>query len=82
MIETQSNSESTSVWDYKPGWCQPWSIILAGLTIISASWLILHTIWITLGVSVLITVWWVYFLILYPKAFADYITSQKVKSQN
>ncbi|WP_319420591.1 DUF6737 family protein [Pleurocapsa sp. FMAR1] len=76
MIETQSNSESTSVWDHKPSWCQPWSIILAGLTIISASWLVLHTIWITAGVSILITVWWVYFLILYPKAFADYIISQ------
>ena len=80
MIETQSNSKSTNVWDYKPGWCQPWSIILAGLTIILASWLILHTVWITVGVSMLITVWWVYFLILYPQAFAKYIASQEAKS--
>ncbi len=76
MIE-KSNAKSTNVWDYKPGWCQPWSIILAGLTIISASWLILHIVWITVGVSMLITVWWVYFLILYPQAFAKYIAASQ-----
>lgn len=72
-------SESTNIWDYKPSWCQPWSILLTGITIIIGSWLVLHTLWITIGLSTLIAVWWVYFLILYPKAFSKYITSQQSK---
>ena len=72
-------SKSTNVWDYKPSWCQPWSILLAGITIIIASWLVLHILWITIGVSTLITVWWIYFLVLYPKAFSEYIISQQSK---
>ena len=69
--------QSTNIWDYKPSWCQPWSIILTGIVITSASWLVLHILWITAGVAILITVWWVYFLLIYPKAFAEYINSQK-----
>ena len=69
--------QSTNIWDYKPAWCQPWSIILTGITITSASWLILHTVWITVGLGCLIMVWWVYFLVVYPKAFAEYMASQQ-----
>ena len=69
------NSKSTNIWDYKPAWCQPWSIILTGLVAISGSWLILHTVWITLGVAVVITAWWIYFLVIFPKAFAQYLAS-------
>jgi hypothetical protein len=75
--KSQSDSKSTNIWDYKPSWCQPWSIILAGLTIVAVSWLAIHTIWLTFGVSMLIVAWWVYFLIIYPKAFAEYLTSQQ-----
>ena len=73
----KSNPNSTSVWDYKPGWCQPWSIILTGITIVGGSWLLLHNIWISLAVSLPIAAWWVYFLVIYPKAFADYLASQQ-----
>ena len=72
-----SNTESTSVWNYKPGWCQPWSIILTGIVAIAASWLVVANIWLTVAVSCLIMAWWVYFLVLYPKAFAEYIASQQ-----
>jgi len=75
-MKLESN-KSTSVWDYKPVWCQPWSILLAGITVVSGSWLALHNVWLTSAVSLLIVVWWVYFLVLYPKAFAEYITSQQ-----
>ena len=74
-MELKSN-ESTNVWDYKPTWCQPWSIILTGISFIFGSWLIFHSLWLTLAVSLPIFVWWIYFLIVYPKAFAEYITSQ------
>lgn len=71
------SNKSTSVWDYKPAWCQPWSILLTGTVAISGSWLLLHNIWLTSAVSLVMIAWWVYFLILYPKAFAEYIASQQ-----
>lgn len=71
------SKKSTSVWDYKPGWCQPWSILFTGITVVTGSWLVLHNVWLTSAVSLAIIAWWVYFLILYPKAFAKYITSQQ-----
>lgn len=73
-------NKSTSVWDYKPGWCQPWSILLTGITVVTSSWLVLHNIWLTSAVSFVIIAWWVYFLILYPKAFAKYIASQQTNN--
>ncbi|MFM7787820.1 MAG: DUF6737 family protein, partial [Microcystis panniformis] len=27
-----SNSKSDNVWNHKPRWCQPWSILLTGIT--------------------------------------------------
>ena len=78
MIE--SNNKSTNVWDYKPAWCQPWSIILTGLVVVAGSWLILHNVWLTTAISLPIVAWWVYFLILYPKAFAEYVMSQPSRS--
>ena len=71
------SNESTNVWDYKPAWCQPWSIILTGISLILASWLILHNVWLTLAVSLAMFVWWIYFLVVYPKAFAEYITARQ-----
>lgn len=76
-MKLESKTKSTNIWDYKPGWCQPWSIILTGLTIIAVSWLILHSVWLTVAISLPIVAWWVYFLILYPQAFAEYVTSQQ-----
>ncbi len=75
-MKPEFNPESTNVWDYKPRWCQPWSIILTGLIMVTTSWLVLHNIWVTSVISLPIIAWWIYFLILYPKAFAQYITSQ------
>ena len=75
-MKLESN-KSTSVWDYKPAWCQPWSILLTGITVVTGSWLVLHNIWLTSAVSLAMIAWWVYFLILYPKAFAEYIASQQ-----
>ena len=72
----QIDSQSTNIWSHKPWWCQPWSIILTGITIVSASWLLIHQLWLTLGVSGIIAVWWIYFLSIYPQAFAEYIKRQ------
>ncbi|MCP9796049.1 DUF6737 family protein [Cyanobium sp. Lug-B] len=58
-----------SVWDLKPWWCQPWTILLTGMVVIGASWLVLHLWWITAGVSAVIAAWWLLFLVLMPAAW-------------
>lgn len=56
-----------SPWNYKPWWCQPWSIVLTGITLISGSWLVLKTVWITGLVAIPVLVWMGFFLILWPR---------------
>lgn len=63
--------EPGSVWDLKPWWCQPWSILLTGAAIIVASWMVLHLWWITAGVLAVIAVWWLLFLVLMPSAWKE-----------
>ncbi|OUC16465.1 MAG: hypothetical protein B0A82_01500 [Alkalinema sp. CACIAM 70d] len=62
--------EST-VWQYKPWWCQPWSIVLTGVTIIAGSWWLLRMVWVTVLVGFPIGLWMVYFVLIYPKLMAD-----------
>ncbi len=75
-----SNLESSNIWDYKPWWCQPWSILLTGIILSAGSWLILHLIWITVPVSLLVMGWWIYFLVVYPRMFKQYVESQSKTS--
>jgi hypothetical protein len=58
-----------SVWHYKPWWCQPWSILLTGTTLISGSWVLLHTLWITILVAVPVLTWMIFFVGVYPRLF-------------
>jgi hypothetical protein len=61
----------TSLWDEKPWWCQPWSIVLTGLIAIGGSWWLLQKIWITGLVVLAIAAWWVLFLVLVPRAYRE-----------
>ena len=67
---------SFNLWNYKPWWCQPWSILLTGIIITSGSWWLLTNIVVTVFVSISIVVWWFYFLILYPRLVAEMIKSK------
>jgi len=60
---------SATLWDQKPWWCQPWSIVLSGLIAIAGSWLLLQTVWITALVFTAIAAWWLLFLVIVPRAF-------------
>ncbi|AFY94914.1 DUF6737 family protein [Chamaesiphon minutus] len=60
----------TNLWESKPWWCQPWTIILTGIIIIAGSWLVFHTFWLTVPVGALIVLWWTYFLIVVPRILA------------
>jgi hypothetical protein len=63
------NGTSSSLWQLKPWWCQPWSILLTGLTAMVGSWLLLHRWWISVPVSLSIVLWWWVFLVVVPRAF-------------
>jgi ABC-type enterochelin transport system permease subunit len=58
---------SVDLWQSKPWWCQPWTIIVTGVLLVAGSWIVLHSMWLTIPLSILIVVWWTYFLILVPR---------------
>ncbi|XP_059625879.1 uncharacterized protein LOC132268956 [Cornus florida] len=74
--------EYDSVWDTKPSWCQPWTITLTGVLLITGSWLILHSVVVTAVVFSLICAWWYTFLYSYPKAYSDMIEERRKKVKN
>jgi hypothetical protein len=78
MIDAPLNSVNPDLWQTKPWWCQPWTIVLTGISIVLGSWLVLHQWWITIPLALLIGVWWLYFLILVPRALQQMAANQKV----
>jgi O-antigen/teichoic acid export membrane protein len=62
-----SEQQPLNPWDYKPWWCQPWSILLTGILLISGSWLVFKTIWITVIIAIPILTWMVFFLLIWPQ---------------
>jgi len=62
-----SSKKTDSVWNHKPWWCQPWSIVLTGFSIITASWLLFKIVWLSILVAIPISVWMGFFVILFPK---------------
>jgi ABC-type transport system involved in cytochrome c biogenesis permease subunit len=62
-----SEQKTLNPWDYKPWWCQPWSILFTGVTLIIGSWLLLKIIWVTLIVAIPVLVWMGFFLLIWPQ---------------
>jgi hypothetical protein len=72
-----------SVWQMKPWWCQPWSILLTGTGLISGSWLLLHRVWLTGLVALPVLAWMGFFLLVYPRLWAAAMqTQQKMESED
>ncbi len=67
QIMPESDLNPQSLWASKPWWCQPWTIILTGVIIIASSWLLFHTVWLTILTAIPISIWWIYFLIVVPR---------------
>lgn len=63
--------QQPNLWDEKPWWCQPWSIILTGLVVTSGSWLLLQRIWVTLPIAAVVLGWWMLFLVIAPAAYRN-----------
>lgn len=62
-----TEEKPVSPWNYKPWWCQPWSILLTGVTLISGSWLLFNTLWLTILVSIPVLTWMIFFLLIWPR---------------
>ena len=69
MPESDRTAEVESIWEHKPWWCQPWSILLSGTVAIALSWIGLHQWWLTALVGTGVLAWWTLFLVLVPKAW-------------
>ena len=67
-MATPESSEPTSFWSHKPWWCQPWTILLTGSLAIGVSWWLLHWLWLTLPIALLVMIWWWLFLIAVPNS--------------
>ncbi|KAJ3672957.1 hypothetical protein LUZ60_006331 [Juncus effusus] len=74
--------EYESVWDTKPAWCQPWTILLTGVSIVALSWLLIHSIVISSAAFALISAWWYIFLYSYPKAYSEMISERRKRVSN
>ncbi|MBD2257520.1 DUF6737 family protein [Pseudanabaena sp. FACHB-2040] len=64
-------SQPPSPWQYKPWWCQPWSIALTGVGLIGGSWILLERWWLTLLIGIPVTVWMAFFLLLWPRLMVE-----------
>jgi len=67
---TQPNSK-TSIWQKKPWWCQPWSIILTGIVMPTMIWLVTGLWWLTVPVVAAVLLWWWVFLYVVPKNYRE-----------
>jgi len=63
-----TNSKN-SLWDSKPCWCQPWTIISFGVLVLISSWKLFNNIIFTSVIGVFVFVWWIVFLILAPNSY-------------
>lgn len=58
-----------SLWEQKPWWCQPWSILGTGITVVALSWLALQIWWLTTITALAVAAWWWLFLLAVPRAY-------------
>jgi hypothetical protein len=63
-------------WSDKPRWCQPWTILLTGFSIIGGSWLLFHRIWVTGLVTIPLGVWMGFFVLLWPKLMREAMAAE------
>lgn len=69
MPETSPPPTVTTIWQLKPWWCQPWSILLTGVIVVVLSWLWLQLWWLTAVAAAGVLIWWGLFLVLVPRAW-------------
>ncbi len=68
-----------SFWNEKPFWCQPWSILLTGLTLLIVNFLYFYYLWLKILVALFIFIWWWLFLIVAPTMYISPEVEDKTK---
>ena len=72
----------SSIWTTKPWWCQPWSILLTGIAVITACWGLLPLRWLNALVTAAVMLWWLLFLVLVPSAYTAEIETAGEQGDN
>jgi len=72
MNLSEQKIEGKYYWEEKPSWCQPWSIILTGISILIPVFLLLNSLIIQFFAALLIIIWWFLFLFIAPKSYSIY----------
>jgi hypothetical protein len=75
-LPSKTPSQAKTVWEIKPWWCQPWSILLTGCSLIGGSAELSHRIWVTVLVAVPVLLWMGFFLLIYPQAWKKMMAEQ------
>ena len=70
MLLLQKEDEK-NVWKTKPFWCQPWTIVLTGVGIISLPTILFDWKAVSGVFVVPIAAWWYIFLYAYPKSYRE-----------
>lgn len=71
LAEERYQPAGDTIWDHKPWWCQPWSIVLSGVAGVIVSWLWLKLWWVSALASIAVLAWWGLFLVLVPRAWKE-----------
>jgi len=66
MIKKPAKKE---FWDLKPYWCQPWTIISFGIVVLIVSWILFGSLIITSIAALIISTWWLIFLLIVPSSY-------------
>eukprot|EP00884_Botryococcus_braunii_P003678 jgi/Botrbrau1/13310/Bobra.0315s0008.1 len=76
---SQNRQLPESVWELKPAWCQPWSILMAGVAVPLAAYNISGgSVLLAVLLSIPVSMWWYTFLVLYPAGYREYRASQRI----
>lgn len=76
MATVTSPDQVTTIWQLKPWWCQPWSILLTGVSVVVISWMLLKLWWLSALVAAAVLLWWGLFLVVVPRAWKSAIEAE------
>ncbi len=75
MAIDNPHTNPASLWEQKPWWCQPWSILLTGVAAVAISQWWPHRLWFTIFSALIVMAWWGLFLVLAPAAYRQELQS-------